>query len=177
LTPEAIKARGEAEQAKQQVEGFFERFKQSHQRLSSARTHADAGRWSEAAAEFQEAAELQPDYYLVWLERASFYIRLGLWDRAAADFGEALNRGAPDDGPSWHGVPQLQWFAGDRQHHQEYCDRIVMTVRSSPGKAGRKNNFYKLVLEIFEKDAMTFACKERMSKQGFVRNIVWSPSS
>jgi hypothetical protein len=128
----AMLARSEAEQAKQKLEGFFERFKQSHQRLSSARTHADAGRWSDAAAEFEEATNLQPDYYLVWIERAKFFIRLGLWDRAAADFGEALNRGAPADGPDWHGVPQLQWYVGDRQRHQEYCDRIVTTIKSSP---------------------------------------------
>jgi hypothetical protein len=167
---EAIKARGEAEQAKQQVEGFFERFKQSHQRLSSARTHADAGRWSEAAAEFQEAAELQPDYYLVWLERASFYIRLGLWDRAAADFGEALNRGAPDDGPSWHGVPQLQWFAGDRQHHQEYCDRIVMTVRSSPGNLSLEEIRGCLMGELSEPDSVLLAeyCEKGLQDRGLM---------
>ena len=47
---------------------------------------------------------------------------------------------------------------------------------SSP-KAGRKNNFYKLVLVNVAEDAMTCACKMQRSRHGFTTSFVWSPSN
>ncbi len=44
-------------------------------------------------------------------------------------------------------------------------------------KAGRKNNFYKLVLVISPESAMTAACKMRRSRHGSAVSFVWSPSN
>ncbi len=127
----ALEARTEADEARKQVEQFAEQLKQANVLLASARTHADAGRWSAANFDYTRAAELQPRYYLVWIERASLYARLGLWERAAADYARAVDLNAPVDGPGWWGVPHLLWYTGDEQRQREVCQRILMSADAS----------------------------------------------
>jgi len=61
------------------------------------------------------------------------YVKLGLWDQAAADFKQALDLRAPVGGPEWWGVPQLLWFTGDRDSYQQLCTRLINdTNHASP---------------------------------------------
>jgi hypothetical protein len=117
-------AREDAVRARREVEEFADRLKDANTLLASGRAHADAGRWKEAAAEFDRAVQLQPTYYHVWLERGTFYIRLGLWNEAAADYAEALELAAPVSGAEWWGGPQLMLFAGDVAGYHVACRRM-----------------------------------------------------
>ena len=48
---------------------------------------------------------------------------------------------------------------------------------SREAKAGRTNNFDKLVLVSVAKNAMTFACTMQRLRHGFAASFVWSPSN
>src|SRR5262249_5200951 len=58
--------------------------------IESGRYHANFAHWAKAESEFGKAVVCRPDNSRVWTERAEFYLRLGLWDRAAADFDRAF---------------------------------------------------------------------------------------
>ncbi len=122
---DAVRARNEADRARKNVEEFAERLKGANILLASGRAHADAGRWPAAHVDYTHATETQPNYYLVWVERGSLCVRLGLWQLAAADFGEAFELGAPADGPSWWGVPQLLWYTGDERRYRQVCAQLL----------------------------------------------------
>lgn len=116
---------GKAIVARQELEQFTDRLKKANMLLQSGRTHADSERWVAAHANYSAATEIQPRYYHVWIERGSLYVKLGLWDQAAADYKQALDLRAPAGGPQWWGVPQLFWFTGDRDSYQQLCTRLI----------------------------------------------------
>ncbi|QEF97463.1 Serine/threonine-protein kinase PknB [Stieleria maiorica] len=111
--------------ANEELELFTQRLKQANILLSSGRAHADSQRWAEAHDDYTRATETQPRYHHVWIERASLYVKLGLYDLAARDYREALDLGAPIHGPEWWGVPQLFWLSADDDAYQELCRRVV----------------------------------------------------
>jgi hypothetical protein len=128
---DAVRARNEANEARKNVEEFVERLKDANLLLTSGRAHADAGRWSAAIIDYMRATELQPNYYLIWVERASLYVRLGLWKLASADFAKAIDLGAPSDSFGWSGVPQLFWFTGDEKRYRESCVQMLHGTNES----------------------------------------------
>ena len=114
-------AEDRARSLNEDLEQFTDRLKQANVLLSSGRAHAISGRWAQAHSDYTKATELQPRYYHVWVERAQFYTRLGLWERAAEDFARALELNAPIDGPDWCGVPELFWLVGQTNAYRELC--------------------------------------------------------
>jgi hypothetical protein len=129
---DAIRARNEANEARQDVEQFAERLKEANLLITSGRSHADSDRWLAAHADYTRATELQPNYYNVWVERGAFYVRLGLWKRAAADYAKAMDLGAPADGPASWGVPALFAYVGDHGRFQQLCEQIAKRFAESP---------------------------------------------
>ncbi len=125
---EAVRAKNEADDAKRQIEQFAERLTAANLLVSSGQTHADAGRWQAAAGDYSEAVQLQPNYYLPWLQRAQMYVRLKLWDQAAEDYSAALGLGASADAPQWWGVPALFKMTGFNEQYQQiraqYAEQI-----------------------------------------------------
>lgn len=124
---EAVQARNEANQARKEIEEFSERLKEANLLLTSGRAHADADRWADANADYSQAIDLQPNYYLVWVERGQLYARLGLWNLSAADYEKAYELGAPATGASWWGVPQLLWLSGSEDTSREICTHMLQT--------------------------------------------------
>jgi len=61
-----------------------------YQRLLGGYRHYEAKRWSEAAAAYSQAIELQPDHACAWGMRGQVYQRLGQWDKAIADASKAV---------------------------------------------------------------------------------------
>jgi tetratricopeptide (TPR) repeat protein len=74
---------------------------------------------------------LQPDHYLVWSGRAALFLRLGLWDLAAADFARALELGAPANHPGWWGVPQLCLYANRLDAYDTITRRMLQQYNDS----------------------------------------------
>ncbi|MFK7737923.1 MAG: hypothetical protein AB8B50_17965, partial [Pirellulaceae bacterium] len=108
-------AEAQAEEARSELELFTERLKEASQLVSSGRAHADFGRWSQAHDDLCEATRKQPKYYSVWVERGLLYLKLSLWDEAAADFSEALAIESPVGGPEWVSLPLL-FYSTDRMN-------------------------------------------------------------
>jgi serine/threonine protein kinase len=129
---DAIRARNEADEARQDVEQFAERLKEANILITSGRSHADSDRWPAAHADYTRATELQPNYYNVWVERGSLYVRLGLWKRAAADYAAALDLGAPTNGPASWGVPALFAYIGDHRRYRQLCEQVAERFAESP---------------------------------------------
>lgn len=96
-----------ANQAKLELENFNEGFIQANLLLASARSHEDANRLAEAAADYSQAIQLVPSYFQVWFERAHFYAKLDLWEEAASDFSAAIGLGAPVMADQWQGAGAL----------------------------------------------------------------------
>lgn len=130
----AVQARDEAQEARLQVEQFADRLKEANILLTSGRAQADAGNWAAANVDYTRATELQPSYFVVWVERGLLYARLGLWQRAAEDYATAFRLGAPADGPAWSGVPALVGYTGDTQLASEVSAQMMqLTEESSEG--------------------------------------------
>lgn len=137
------------------LEQFTERLKQANIMLASGRAHADSERWSQAYSDYTNATQLQPKYYHVWVERARFYIEMGLWKQAADDFATALELGAPVSGPEWCGVAELFWLVGDKASYQLLCN-----VPISPSYDEFRTAFAirgRLVGELTDKEASDLA--------------------
>ncbi|GAA4456954.1 serine/threonine-protein kinase [Novipirellula rosea] len=117
---QALQAKNEATAARREVEQFAERLTSANLLVASGQAHADAGKWPEAREDYGNAVQMQPSYYLPWVQRAQFFTRLKLWDEAAADYEHALSLGAPTDSPQWWGVPALFQLTGDQQAYNKW---------------------------------------------------------
>jgi hypothetical protein len=104
---EANEARDEANEARDEIAKFSERIVQSNVLVSSGQTHANAGRWQAAIDDFAQAIDLQPSFYLPWVQRGQLYSQLHLWQEANNDFAKAITLGAPTDQPQWMGAGAL----------------------------------------------------------------------
>ncbi|EMI19443.1 serine/threonine protein kinase [Rhodopirellula maiorica SM1] len=111
----AVQAKNEATEARREIEQFAERLTSANLLVASGQAHADAEQWPEARQDYAAAIEMQPSYYLPWVQRAQFFTRLKLWDEAAADYEHGLKLGAPTDSPQWWGVPALFQLTGNKQ--------------------------------------------------------------
>ena len=102
-----------ADSAKMEIELFAESLKNANELLTSGQSFVERRQWEAAHREFSDAIDLQPNYYLVWVQRAQLYGRLKCWRQAADDFARAIELGAPVDEPSLWGAASL--FACDQR--------------------------------------------------------------
>ena len=121
----AVRARTEADKLRQEAVEFSENLKQANILLDTARANADNERWGTAFQQYTQATELQPNHYPVWSGRATLFVRLGLWDRAAADYGKAMALGASANNPGWWGVPHLFLYSGDIATYRQVSSQIL----------------------------------------------------
>src|SRR5262249_3045821 len=73
-----------AEDRAARVQQDLDQLSEANAGMQSGRFFADERQWAKSHEAFTHATELRPDNSLFWYERGDFYIRLGLWDRAAA---------------------------------------------------------------------------------------------
>jgi tetratricopeptide (TPR) repeat protein len=107
-----IRLVGDEAIARQELETFTDRLQEGNVLIASARAHADAERWAEAYRGYTDAIEIQPKYFLGWLERGRLNTKLGRWKEGADDFANALEIGLPINKTELLGVPQLLIYAG-----------------------------------------------------------------
>jgi serine/threonine protein kinase len=116
---EARAAEAAARTARLELEEFTDRLEVCNVLIASARSHADAERFTDAYQACTEAIEVQPKYFLGWLERARLNTKLGRWKEAATDFAQALSIGFPVSRTELLGVPQLFVYAGESEAYNK----------------------------------------------------------
>src|SRR5262249_51835183 len=109
-----------AEQAQQvaleraeQIRQGLERLKAANALVEKARVFSNWQRWDDAHAALTRALELRPDHAPAWEARGDLYIRLNLWELAAADFGRAFELQEPALAWRWMCLAQLRTDVGD----------------------------------------------------------------
>lgn len=127
---QARTAEADANSSRNELEDFTDRLKEANQLLATGRAFAKSGNMAEAHDAYTNATEVQPRYFYVWIERGSFYTRMGLWNRAAADYKKALDLGCAVDGAEFLGVPQLFHFVGDETTQQLIADELITSEKA-----------------------------------------------
>ena len=120
----ALLAENEATKARQEVEQFAKRLEEANVLMASGRAYEDANQFSAAYADFSQAIEIQPSFYLVWIQRAKLFAQLSCWEEAAADFEMAAKLGSPTDEPSWWGAPQLFSYTDRDELYQSTIENL-----------------------------------------------------
>ena len=121
---EARAAEAAAQTARLELEEFTDRLEACNVLIASARSHVDAERWADAYQACTDAIEVQPRYFLGWLERGRLNTKLGRWNEAAADFAHALSIGLPVNKTELLGVPQLFVYAGQSEAYEKLCGEL-----------------------------------------------------
>lgn len=109
---QAIDEKTQKELALQEVEGFAERLKAANTLVEDARTFENAGDLYSAEQIYSQAVQLVPNYYLVWLQRASVRNKMEHWGDAANDFEAATKLDAPYDTRQWQGATAILALSG-----------------------------------------------------------------
>lgn len=126
-----VMALEEATEARREIEQFADKITQANLLIASGQSHADSGRWQAASDDYARAVQMQPSYFLPWMQRAQLYIRLKLWQEAADDFHIALDLGAPTDSPQWAGVGALFLWTGEEQAYLDHATKNAARVMQS----------------------------------------------
>ena len=123
---QARTAEDAAKGARSELEKFTERLNTSTILLASGRSHADAEHWADAYKAYTEATQVQPKYFLTWIERGRLNAKLGRWKEGAADFARAVDIGCPVEQTELSGVPQLLFFAGEASAYQRLSGQLSL---------------------------------------------------
>jgi serine/threonine protein kinase/Flp pilus assembly protein TadD len=118
----AEKAQKLADDRAEQIAADLKRLNVANALVESGRLHAGFVAWLEAERDFTKAVQCAgKDNSSVWTERGHLYIRLGLWDLAAADFAEAYKRQEPESIHAWVFHALLRCQAGDTKGYRQIC--------------------------------------------------------
>src|SRR5262249_41668624 len=120
-----------AEKAQKLAEGRAEEIRQGLERLKAANALLDRGRayaglrsWDDAHAALTQAIQLYPDHVAVWYERGELFLRLGLWDLAAADLAREFALREPNGADRWLYLALLYASLGDGDGYRRLLPRI-----------------------------------------------------
>jgi tetratricopeptide (TPR) repeat protein len=167
-----------AEERQQMAEDQAARIQQDLDRLSEANTsiqsgrfHMDCGQWARAHEAFTHAIELRPDNSFVWYERAELYVRMGLWDRAAADCAEAFRiQQPPVTRHRWMHVV-LRAYVGDREGYRQACASLRELIDET--YLGRENELARACTVLPDPD-VDLRWTKRMAERA-VKNDAQAP--
>ena len=120
-------AEKDAKDSRDELQSFTDRLRSANALLIRGHAYADASDWSNAHEAYMQAIDAQPRFFRVWMERGTFYAKLGLWDRAATDYLHALDLGATPSGVEFIGVPQVLQVTGNTQAYEEVVASLLKT--------------------------------------------------
>jgi serine/threonine protein kinase len=112
-------------QAEQQADDLL-RLNQATALVQSSRYFADSSLWADALGGLNRAVELRPELALMWYERGDFFIRLGLWDRSAADYAVAFRLQESVTPRHWWCYALLSRHFGDDATYQDLMKRLPL---------------------------------------------------
>ena len=116
-----------AEELKRQAQEKTEDLKRLNQAtalVQSSRYYAASCMWVEALDDLSHAIELRPELSLMRYERGDFFVRLGLWDRAAADYAAAFRLQESTTPRHWSCYAVLSFYIGDDATYQDLVARM-----------------------------------------------------
>lgn len=120
--------------AKGEVEGFAERLKNANTLVEEARSFENSGDLFSAEQVYSQAVRLVPNYYLVWLQRASVRNRLEQWDDAASDFAAATKLDAPYDTRQWQAATAILALGGELEALQSVYRSLDRRLDATGGR-------------------------------------------
>jgi tetratricopeptide (TPR) repeat protein len=135
-TERAERARERADEAKEradQLQRDLDRLNAVNRLVESARLAADSGRWHEAETQLTEATKRWPNNSYTLSQRGEFYLRLGLWDLAAADFARVLELGPPESPQSWSWHALLRLYVGDTEGWRTLAIQLPQHFKQTRG--------------------------------------------
>jgi serine/threonine protein kinase/Flp pilus assembly protein TadD len=130
-TDKANKALALAEERGERQRQDLDRLNVANRLVESAQLLADQGQWHKAESRLTEAMKLRPDNSYTLSQRAQLYLRLGLWDLAAADFAKVLQFGAPSSPHSWYRHALLRLYVGDAEGWRQLAARLPQHFKQS----------------------------------------------
>ena len=127
----AKEANEQREQARQDLRLLAE----ANSFIHEGRIHANNGRWQQSLAAMSKAIDLRPDNSAAWFERGDFFTRVGLWDRAAADYAQAFQLQKPTNPSGWYLHAVLQAYTENWDEYQRVCGNVsrYASAESHPG--------------------------------------------
>jgi serine/threonine protein kinase/tetratricopeptide (TPR) repeat protein len=121
----AEKAQKLADDRAEQIGADLKRLNAANALVESGRLHADFWEWVAGERDFTKAVQGAADNSSVWAERGQFYLRLDLWDLAAADFARAYQQQEPESVHSWLFHAILRLHVGDTNGYRQLCKRMA----------------------------------------------------
>src|SRR5262249_19528699 len=124
--------RKQAEERAVAAQQAFDRLSEANNLIQNSRWHSDAGEWAKAHGDLTRAVELRPDHSLVWFERGDFYLRLELWDLAAADYARAVQLQKATTLHQWFAHALLRAYVGDMESYRRVAIQLPERFRDFP---------------------------------------------
>jgi serine/threonine protein kinase/Flp pilus assembly protein TadD len=131
-------SRREADAARQKISEAMDRQNAAYMLVQGARFLTDFGTFAQAEADLTRAVTTCPESSMVWVERGYLYVRLGLWDLAAADFARAFRVQEPATPREWHVWATLLAYTQDADGYRRLCTRLP--TRFPEGEVGEYRN-------------------------------------
>lgn len=128
---DAIQAKQEANDAKNKIEQFSQSIVKANLLTTSAQTHLDSNEYRQAKEDYSNAIQLQPSYFLPWVQRGQMYARLHLWTEAAEDFSKAISLGASTDQPNWQGIGAILAVGNQKSALRELAMADLKRIEAS----------------------------------------------
>jgi serine/threonine protein kinase len=110
----------------------LKRLNEANSLVQSGRYFASFGQFAEAHDAFTRAIKLRPDHSLLCFERADFYIRMGLWELAAADYKTGFQLQEPLTPHPWATHALLSQYMGDEKTYRDLCRRMPQRFALGP---------------------------------------------
>ena len=124
-------ARDEAIAAKEKAEQFSQRLNQATQVANDGIEFYNRKNWSAAHEQFTKAMQIEPGLNTPYIYRSGLYTRLGLWDRAAADYEQRFRLANSATAQTWFEHALLRLYTGDEVGYRAACEELMRQHGSS----------------------------------------------
>lgn len=118
-------ARDEAVKARERSDKASQRLRDAIRISNEGIAYFNRKNWSAANERFTQAAEIEPELNTPYIYRASLYVRIGLWDRAAADYDRQFGFATSADAQTCFEHALLKLYNGDETGYREACEELL----------------------------------------------------
>ena len=118
-------ARDEAVKARERSDKASQRLRDAIRVSNEGIAYFNRKNWSAANERFTQAAEIEPELNTPYIYRASLYVRIGLWDRAEADYDRQFDFATSADAQTCFEHALLKLYTGDEPGYREACDELL----------------------------------------------------